>query len=167
MTLWLTKKGEIETKKISYKISSVKMKHTKCCQFHGSTGYHYSSECSRNTILKTDFISPLTCSHKEVFIWRNSPLFALTCSALCTCTTYWRFGNDDAGIEDNVVCCIFKDTKVKIFLWRFQENRKIWSSGNNQSRKWKQTTNIIFDVLTDWFVISKQRPLAPIWCYDS
>ena len=24
------------------------MKHTKYCQFHGSTGYHYSSECSRN-----------------------------------------------------------------------------------------------------------------------
>ena len=42
------KKGEIVTEKLVIKISSVKMKHTKYCQFHGSTGNHYSSECSRN-----------------------------------------------------------------------------------------------------------------------
>ena len=42
------KKGEIVTEKLVIKISSVKMKEIKYCQFHRSTGNHYSSQCSRN-----------------------------------------------------------------------------------------------------------------------
>ena len=43
------KKGEIVTEKLAIKISSVKMKEIKYyCQFHKSTGSHYSSQCSRN-----------------------------------------------------------------------------------------------------------------------
>ena len=44
----LEEKGRDRNQKLIIKVSSVKMKHTKCCQFHESIGNDYSSECNRN-----------------------------------------------------------------------------------------------------------------------
>ena len=90
MTLWWSrKKGEIVTEKLVIKISSVKMTHTKYCQFHRSTGNHYSSQCSRN---------PLALSTKLPTIKiHNYPVRSFSMSSLTST-------QDNTANNDEIIC---------------------------------------------------------------